>query len=230
MDRRTRTIVIAAVAAMVVLVLAASSGSSPVWEVPNDDVTIDTVVVDPPEVVQPEEPTEDGRREVPGWFATVTRVVAVVLAAVLLVLVLAAATLTMLPGRRRGGGRRRLLRRRVGALPEVDDGTLDVDVGAARAALTGGTPRNAIVACWMQLEADAGSAGLSRLAAETPAEYVERVVATSSVDPAPIAELAALYREARFSRHELSDDHRQRAMAALDRVAAALGHDVEASA
>lgn len=229
MDRRTRTIVIAAVAAMVVLVLAASSGSSPIWEVPDDDVTIDTVVVDQPEIVQPQEPTEDGRREVPSWFATVTRVVAVVLAVILVMLVLAAATLTMLPGRRRGG-RRRFLRRHVGPLPEVDDGTLEVDVGAARAALTGGTPRNAIVACWMQLEADAGSAGLSRLAAETPAEYVERVVATSSVDPAPIAELAALYREARFSQHELSDDHRQRAMAALDRVAAALGHDVESPA
>lgn len=229
MDRRMRTAVVAAVAAMVVLVLAASSGSAPIWEVPSDDVTIDTVVVEQPETVQPQEPTDEGRREVPDWLATVTRVVAVVLAAILVMLVLAAATLTMLPGRRRGS-RRRFLRRHAVALPEVDDGVLEVDVGAARAALGGGTPRNAIVACWMQLEADAGRAGLSRFAAETPAEYVERVVATSSVDPAPIAELAALYREARFSRHDLSDDHRQRAMVALDRVAAALGHDVEASA
>ncbi len=53
-------------------------------------------------------------------------------------------------------------------------------------------------------------------------EYVERVVAASSIDRAPIAELGALYREARFSRHELDDDHRRRAASALDRVVAAL--------
>ena len=74
----------------------------------------------------------------------------------------------------------------------------------------------------MNLERDAGEAGLPRAAAETSAEYVERVVAASSVDPAPIRELAALYREARFSRHELGDDHRSRALAALDRVEAVL--------
>ena len=108
------------------------------------------------------------------------------------------------------------------SLPEVRERELTVDVDSARAALSGGTPRNAIVACWMQLERDAAAAGLPRAAAETSAEYVERVVAASSVDPAPIRELAALYREARFSRHELSDDHRTRALAALNRVEAVL--------
>jgi hypothetical protein len=78
----------------------------------------------------------------------------------------------------------------------------------------------------MQLERDAGAAGLSRNAAETSAEYVERVVTASSVDPAPIRELAALYREARFSDHELSDDHRTRALAALNRVEAVLRRTV----
>jgi hypothetical protein len=78
----------------------------------------------------------------------------------------------------------------------------------------------------MQLEHDAAAAGLPRDAAETSAEYVERVVAASSVDPAPIRELAALYREARFSRHELSDDHRTRALAALNRVEAVLRSSV----
>ena len=105
--------------------------------------------------------------------------------------------------------------------PELDV-VVAVDLAAARAALAEGPPRNAIVACWMQLERDAAAAGLSRVASETSAEYAARVVAKASVDPAPIAELAALYREARFSRHELGDEHRARALASLDRVAAAL--------
>ena len=116
--------------------------------------------------------------------------------------------------------------RQVTALPEVPERELAVDVDAARSALAGGSPRNAIVACWMQLERDAGAAGLSRDAAETSAEYVERVVTASSVDPAPIRELAALYREARFSDHELGDDHRARALAALNRVEAVLRRTV----
>lgn len=127
------------------------------------------------------------------------------------------------PGRR--GVRERSLRQ-VTALPEVPERELAVDVEAARVALVGGSPRNAIVACWMQLERDAAAAGLPREAAETSAEYVERVVAASSVDPAPIRELAVLYREARFSRHELRDDHRTRALAALNRVEAVLRSSV----
>ena len=109
------------------------------------------------------------------------------------------------------------------ALPDaIFPDVVAVDVAAARAALAQGPPRNAIVACWMQLEHDAAAAGLGRVASETAAEYAARVVAAASVDPGPIGELAALYREARFSRHELDDVHRARALAALDRVAAAL--------
>lgn len=113
------------------------------------------------------------------------------------------------------------------ALPEVAERDLDLDVEAARTALSAGAPRNAIVACWMQLEGDATRAGLPRLVAETSAEYTERVVASSSVDAAPIGELAALYREARFSGHSLSDEHRNRALSALQQVERALGDQLE---
>jgi hypothetical protein len=129
-----------------------------------------------------------------------------------------------MPGRRAVRGRRH---RQITALPETPERELAVDVDAARDALTGGSPRNAIVACWMQLERDVAAAGLPREASETSAEYVERVVVASSVEPGPIRELAALYREARFSRHDLRDDHRTRALAALNRVEAALRRSVE---
>lgn len=114
------------------------------------------------------------------------------------------------------------VRRRVGPLPEVVAANAGVDVGGARDALSRGRPRNAVVACWMRLEYDIAAAGWPRDGAETSAEYVERVVAEASVDPSAISELAALYREARFSNHDLPDSHRAAAFDALGRVESAL--------
>jgi hypothetical protein len=68
------------------------------------------------------------------------------------------------------------------------------------------------------------------MTAETPAEYVQRVVVAASIDPAPIRELAGLYREARFSLHKLGDQDRDRALDALHRVEASLRHKHKVSA
>jgi hypothetical protein len=168
------------------------------------------------------------RIELPKFVGTAMQLLAGLLTVLAVVMALAVVRLGHWPQlrwRRPRDG----LHRNMSSLPEVGERELTVDVDSARAALSDGTPRNAIVACWMQLESDAATAGLPRLAAETPAEYVERVVGASSVDPVPIGELAALYREARFSRHELGDDHRKRAFAALDRVAATLRRRAEVS-
>ena len=51
---------------------------------------------------------------------------------------------------------------------------------------------------------------------------MERVIATASVDPAPITRLAALYREARFSEHAIDETHRTAAVDALEHVERAL--------
>ncbi len=123
------------------------------------------------------------------------------------------------------GGPLRLRRRREKIFEVLDDGSqlrMAVDIDTARAVLSSGSPRNAIVACWMQLERDAAAAGLARFEAETSSEYVERVVVASSISSGPITELAGLYREARFSRHELTDAHRARAAEVLGGVVVAL--------
>ena len=78
-----------------------------------------------------------------------------------------------------------------------------------------GEPRNAIVAAWLGLETSAAATGLPRLPAETSTEYTARVIGVWHVDPERLADLAALYREARFSVHELGEDHRQRAITDL---------------
>lgn len=85
-----------------------------------------------------------------------------------------------------------------------------------RARLGEGTPRNAIVAAWVELEAAAARAGAARDPAETSSEYVERVLRSWPVDAAAISRFAALYREARFSEHELDESHRAAAAQALD--------------
>ena len=78
-----------------------------------------------------------------------------------------------------------------------------------------GAPRNAIVAAWLDLETSAAATGLPRLPAETSTEYTERVIGAWPVDRERLGDLAALYREARFSVHELGESHRDRAISDL---------------
>lgn len=117
---------------------------------------------------------------------------------------------------------RRLRRRRRRSVQfEVLDDVatvLSADADAQRAALQRGSPRNAIVECWLRLEAAVVAAGVPRDPADTSTELTERVLATHHVDPVAIARLAALYREARFSDHPMGEDARRAAIDALDDV------------
>lgn len=110
--------------------------------------------------------------------------------------------------------------------PEVPREVLE-GVDEQLSALGTGAPRNAIVAAWVGLELAASASGLPRQPAETTSEYVTRVLGVWKVDAVSLDELASLYREARFSTHPLSEEHRARAIAALRRVQADLGHAVE---
>jgi hypothetical protein len=103
-----------------------------------------------------------------------------------------------------------------------DTPQLALDLEAQLGALAEGDARNAIVACWLQLERDVAAAGLPRTPAETSAEFTERVLARAVVDTAAVVDLADSYREARFSRHELSDTDRDRAVDALRRIHSSL--------
>jgi hypothetical protein len=220
MDRRKLVAGAAILFAVVLLVLAASSGPVRIWITPAPGTSPSLIdSAGPIDTVAPQDSVSTDRTNGPPWVSTLLQLVGVLLIVLAVTVVVGSVGTLARPGRR---GLRARGDRQITPLPEVSERDLTVDVDAARAALASGSPRNAIVACWMQLERDAAAAGLSRSAAETSVEYIERVVAGSSVDPAPIGELAALYREARFSRHELRDDHRTRAITALSRVAAAL--------
>lgn len=79
-----------------------------------------------------------------------------------------------------------------------------------------GSPRNAIVACWMRLEASCADEGRPRLVAETSAEFTARILREQTVHARAVDELARLFREARFSEHEMDEAHRALAISSLE--------------
>jgi hypothetical protein len=220
---RTSLIWVLAGVFMVVSMSAAASGPVQVWTDPETDVSSPSIAGgDAVEPVAPPAPEPGAPVELPwvrGLLNTLAGLVILVLIGGGVILALTELRPSLWAGRFH---RRWRTSEDFDVLPDVFETSLNVDVEAAHAALAQGRPRNAIVACWMQLERDAAEVGLPRLEAETPTEYVERVVAASSVEPRPIGELASLYREARFSRHELGELHRERAVRALNGVVAAL--------
>lgn len=93
---------------------------------------------------------------------------------------------------------------------------------AQQAALLEGAPSNAIVACWVRLEQSVADAGVRRSPSETSAELTIRVLDDLDTDRDALRTLAGLYREARYSQHPLTEDHRRQAKDALDRIHARL--------
>jgi len=218
MNRRNPLAIAILVALVVLLAFAASAEPVRLWVIPKSgtgslDGASPATVVSPRREPEPE--SEQG-----GGVGPLMQVLAVVVVAA------GAAALVAMRGWWPNGwplgGVRQRRTGRFGSLPEVADSDLGVNVEEARAALSKGQPRNAIVACWMRLEGDIAAAGWPRSGAETSAEYVERIIAEASVDPFAISDLAALYRAARFSDHLLGDTDRTRAFEALARVEASL--------
>ena len=85
-------------------------------------------------------------------------------------------------------------------------------------ALTEGDPRNAVVACWVALEDAVDRSGLVTDPSETAAELTTRVLGRWQVDPSAIVDLSEAYREARFSRHPVTEAQRRSAVDALRRI------------
>jgi hypothetical protein len=86
-----------------------------------------------------------------------------------------------------------------------------------------GDPRNAIVAAWHHFEVQGERAGVARRASETSSEYGLRILDLAAADNGSVNRLAELYREARFSDHPVTEEHRARALAALADIRHSLG-------
>lgn len=94
---------------------------------------------------------------------------------------------------------------------------------AQRDLLREGAPRNAIVAMWNRFEVESESAGARRRSWETSSEFTIRVLEAVDADSVAVGRLAQLYREARFSEHDLTEQHRDTALEALAAIHAGLG-------
>jgi hypothetical protein len=217
-DRRTLTAVLVGAIVALLFAAVATSGAVPLAEGPprflgDIDATPNAI-----EVEIESAPAEEAEREEQEPSPLIEAIVRTVFYAILVVgAVLAGALLW----RHRPSFAWRRRRRRtdsdIDVLADVA-GAITADAAAQQAALRRGRPRSAIVECWLRLEAAVAEAGVERTPADTSSELTERVLAAHAVDPRAIGRLAGLYREARFSDHELGEVERQAAIDALDAV------------
>ena len=101
-------------------------------------------------------------------------------------------------------------------LPDLDAVALAVagDFEGRIGALAEGTPAAGIIAAWVRLETTLHDVGLRLAPSRTSTEVSLDVLRQFAVDEGALRDLAGLYREARFSRHHLTEDDRARAEAA----------------
>src|SRR5439155_22074507 len=88
-------------------------------------------------------------------------------------------------------------------------------------------PRRAVIACWLRLERAAAAAGTARVASDTPADLVYRLLHTQQVSAAVLETFAELYRRARYAPHDVPPDMREQARTALHRLSAELHQSAE---
>jgi hypothetical protein len=117
----------------------------------------------------------------------------------------------------------------------VEPDETDEPVDIARQALadsaadlaTTDDPRRAVIAAYARLLDGLRDVGAGRRPAEAPFEHLTRVLSGLGVREAPLRRLTALFAEARFSTHAITEDHRTAALAALDEARADLSRVVE---
>lgn len=83
-------------------------------------------------------------------------------------------------------------------------------------------PREAVIACYVRMERAFAEAGAARRPNESPLELLARVLDSLAVPEADVRRLTALFTEARFSGHPVTDEMRAAARRSLGAVADAL--------
>ncbi|MGW0505257.1 DUF4129 domain-containing protein [Micromonospora sp. NPDC003241] len=181
--------------------------------------------------VEPRDAAEQTRAEIPPWIGTL----ALVLLGLVLLVVIGYLAWTVIRGMARRVTRRLPARpaRRSAAgtarevVAAVDAGLVDLDDRDT-------DPRTAVIACWVRLEEAAAGVGVPRLAGDTPTDLVTRLLRGDSANGVPaivsadvLAELAQVYREARYATRPVEERTRDQARAALRRLRGELTATVE---
>lgn len=216
MNRRGLVAAIVGVPVALVLVAASTSGKTPLFE-RYPDISFESAPLETPSGSFFDlEPGEEETDVFKIWEVDLPDVLDVILQ-----ILLAAAAVAIVVSL---WNRRPRLRWRLGR-PADDFDVLDdlaamvqADAEAQRQVLAGGTPRNAIVACWLRLESLTVDAGFERDPSDTSEEFTSRVLGQFAVDAGAVGRLAGLFRKARFSSHEMGEGERSEAIEALDAI------------
>jgi Domain of unknown function (DUF4129) len=226
-QRRTVTVLVAALGVAFLLVWAATAGPPQLVAQQADSVVDQSGDPAPAEV---DEDNADAKHDsdvsqtspthsIGAWVQDVTAFVLVVAGLFIASLLLRQMAL---------GIRRKLVDERLvvplDPLPdlEVARAAVEREHGRQQEVLAGSDVRNGIIACWVVFEEAAAESHVAKQPAETASAFVVRFLHSLDVDPRPVAELADLFLEARFSSHALSPDTRPRA----ERALAAIHHDL----
>jgi hypothetical protein len=105
--------------------------------------------------------------------------------------------------------------RRLADLAKQLEAALDESLDDLRAEAD---PRKAIIAAYARLERVLAANGVSRRAAETPDEYLPRVLRDLELSPSAIERLTALFTRAKFSQHAVDTAMKEEAIGALEEV------------
>lgn len=221
--------VVAILGLFLVIMLAAALQGRPEFHPPQSDPA------PAPTLVLPESTSSGMPMQEPGEPHPLADIIGQVLLIALLVLVGSAvvAVLVVVARMLAGVWRERPLRRRLGApvdvetgaaVAERDDARIVVEVvqrgiaGALRAIEAPGIPSDAIIAAWVGLEEGAADAGVPRGRAETPGEFVVRIITSRADISADTRTLLRLYERVRFGGHRADESDRVTARAALKRI------------
>lgn len=184
----------------------------------------DLPLCDEPAAADDSDPDPVSQAPPPLWLKVLVWVFILTAAAVFLAVVVA---LVRLARDQVGPRRRRELRAEVAFSTLGDPARLASEIVAGSAdqdaLLRDGDPRNAIVAAWERFEVQGAAAGVGRERWETSSEYALRILDLVSADEGATQRLAALYREARFSEHPITEDRRAEALDALAVIRRSLG-------
>jgi Domain of unknown function (DUF4129) len=149
-------------------------------------------------------------------------IVALAATAALMVGVLGSAAVGMLRAARGGHARSRRQapegRPRPAAFDADAMDSLALVMTTELADLERGSVRNAITRCWVAVEQEAARWGVAPEPTDTSTEFALRLLRGLGADAEAAQDLAALFREARFSDHELGEEKRRRAVELMTRV------------
>lgn len=224
-DRRLLLVGAGTALALMVLIVVTTASRTPILQSPDRDPNLHIRYgrLPPPSSSPSSNSGATGtRKPSPDSISnTLGNIIVTVVLLLLLLVVLWLIIAIVLAAVRRWRQRRRA--KHAGPLPGVDDAVLDAVVEAAgrqQQRILEGAPSNAVVACWVDLEQAVAHVGVERRPSETSAELTIRVLDALDVDRRALRTLAALYREARYSAHALTEQDRasaQQALAALHR-------------